>query len=137
MISCKFQCILWSDVESCCVHIQWTCTHYRLQVLAGKRANCYISKHTWPLTIQTLNCWSRSHDVFIYMGTDLKIQSLRTMNNPANQRRSLKLQAKLYYTKYPLLISIVYANSLPDAPNRFVIKKKENRGYLFEIKGDL
>jgi hypothetical protein len=70
------------------------------------------------------------------MGTDLEIQSLRTINNPAYQRRSLKLQAKLYYTKYPLLISIVYANSSPDAPNRFVVQKRKS-WVSFEIKGDL
>jgi hypothetical protein len=137
MISCKFQfsCGQMSSLVACINNGHVHTTDYKGWQARG--TNCYISKRTWPLPIQSLNCWSRSHDDFIYMGTDLKIQSLRTINNPANQRRSLKLQANLYYTKYPLLISIIYANFLCKMRPTVLLSEKENRGYLFEIKGDL
>jgi hypothetical protein len=65
-----------------------------------------------------------------------EIQSLGIIkNDPGCKRRSLKLQKELYYTNYPLLISIVYANSSPDAPAVLWIENgKENHGYLSKLK---
>ncbi len=129
-ISCKFQssCGPVESINNGHVHT----TDHKCWAVRG--TNCYISQRTWPLTIQIRNCWSCSHDVSMYMGTDLEIQSLRTINNPAYQRRSLKVPAKLHYTKYPLLISINYPNSSPDAPNRFVVLKKKIVGIFSKLK---
>lgn len=42
---------------------------------------------------------------------------------------------ELYYTKYPLLISVVYANSSPDTPDLLLTERKS--WVSFEIKEDL